>query len=792
MNAAARGEAAEYRRRGWSPIPIKARSKEPNLRELRPYLSRKATQEELGTWSWSGVGIVTGPLSGVLVLDVDGPEGEAELQAHGHPVTPMVRTASGGLHLYFRHPEQHVRTGIRVAPGLDVKASGGYVVAPPSVGSNGRPYEWLVSPEEAELADPPPWLLQLLGRERPKGPAAPVGERIPPGERNKALASLAGTMRRRGMGEGEIAAALQVTNEQRCHPPLEAEEVEKIAASVARYEPVDNLVRISVNGHGTPPLPRGHNLTDLGNSERFIAHHGENVRYCYLWGKWLVWNGAHWERDDAGQVHRLAKKTVRSMYREASDAEDEERRKAVAKHASRSEGADKIKAMLELARSEVPVAPDELDRNPWLLNASNGTLDLRTGALREHRREDLITKLTPVEYDPNAMAPTWETFLERVLPGDELRTFVQRAAGYSATGDTSEQVMLINHGAGNNGKSTFQEALAAALGDYSMRAPTEMLMAKRAGGVPNDVARLKGARFVAASETEEGRRLAESLVKDLTGQDTISARFMRAEWFDFRPTHKLWLSTNHKPEIRGTDNAIWRRIRLVPWSVAIPPAERDRKLAEKLRAELPGVLAWAVRGCLAWQREGLQAPAEVRKATAGYRSEMDVLGDFLADRCFRGERLEVGKDDLYKAYQMWSEDAGERTETKRKFGMLLKERGIEDGRNSERTKRIWKGIGLTTLKRNVRDGHDDDDVSGGEYGIDTPKVQHPHTTDRTQGRPESHKSLETGSTRVNVKNVSDVSDVSEDQEERISRLMDQGMSEKFAREEVLGKGWVEP
>src|SRR5215213_9238525 len=214
VSAAARGDAVEYRRRGWSPIPIKARSKEPNLRELRPYLSRKATQEELGTWSWSGVGIVTGPLSGVLVLDVDGPEGEAELQAHGHTVTPMVRTASGGLHLYFRHPEQHVRTGIRVAPGLDVKASGGYVVAPPSVGSNGCPYEWLVSPGEAELADPPPWLLQLLGRERPKGPAAPVGERISPGRRNHELTSIAGTMRRRGLEEAEILAALQVTNEQ--------------------------------------------------------------------------------------------------------------------------------------------------------------------------------------------------------------------------------------------------------------------------------------------------------------------------------------------------------------------------------------------------------------------------------------------------------------------------------------------------------------------------------------------------------------------------------------------------
>ena len=792
MSAVARGEAVEYSRRGWSPIPIKPRSKEPNLRELRPYLTRKATLEEFGAWSWSGVGIVTGPLSGVLVLDIDGPEGEAELQKHGHPVTPMVRTSSGGLHLYFRHPDQPVRTGIRVAPGLDVKASGGYVVAPPSVGSNGRAYEWLVSPEEAELSDPPPWLLRLLERERPKGLAASVGERIPPGERNMVLASLAGTMRRRGMGEGEIAAALQVTNEQRCQPPLEAEEVEKIATSVARYEPADNVVSISVNGHGTDQPPRGYNLTDLGNSERFVGQHGENVRYCYLWGKWLVWTGVRWKRDDAGQVHRLAKKTVRSMYGEASGAEDEERRKAVAKHASRSEGADKIKAMLELARSEVPVAPDELDADPWLLNASNGTIDLRTGELREHRREDLITKLAPVEYDPNAAAPTWEAFLERVLPGEELRTFVRRAAGYSATGDTGEQVMLINHGAGNNGKSTFQEALATALGDYSMRAPTEMLMAKRAGGVPNDVARLKGARFVAASETEEGRRLAESLVKDLTGQDTISARFMRAEWFEFQPTHKLWLSTNHKPEIRGTDNAIWRRIRLVPWAVAIPPAERDRKLAEKLRGELSGILAWCVEGCLEWQREGLQAPAEVRKATAGYRSEMDVLGDFLTDRCFRGERLEVGKDELYKAYQMWSEAAGERTETKRKFGMLLKERGIEDGRNSERTKRIWKGIGLTTLKRSVRDGHDAEDVSGGESGIDAPKVQHPYTTTRTQPPPKPHNSPEKGSTRVSAKNVSEVSEMSEDQEARISKLVDQGMSEKFAREQVLGKGWVEP
>src|ERR671920_1635409 len=224
-------------------------------------------------------------------------------------------------------------------------------------------------------------------------------------------------------------------------------------------------------------------------------------------------------------------------------APDDESRKALAKHAVRSEAGARVKEMVDLARSDVPVMPDELDASPDLLNTESGTIELQAGKLREHRREDLITKLAPVEYRPDATAPAWDAFLERVLPGEELRGFVQRASGYSATGDTSEQCMFINHGGGANGKSTFQEAIAAALGDYAMRAPTEMLLAKRSDGVPNDVARLKGARFVSASETEEGRRLAESRIKDLTGHDTITARFMKAEWFDFAPTHKLWLST---------------------------------------------------------------------------------------------------------------------------------------------------------------------------------------------------------------------------------------------------------
>jgi putative DNA primase/helicase len=474
-------------------------------------------------------------------------------------------------------------------------------------------------------------------------------------------------------------------------------------ADIRYHEIVDELERngrngrvdIDGNGRGTTQPAGGHNLTDLGNARRLVHRHGRNLRYCWLWRKWLVWDGKRWVKDDTGEVYRLAKETVSSIYQEAAAAPNDEARKELGKHATRSEAGARIKEMVDLARSDVPVMPDELDASPDLLNTESGTIDLRTGELREHRREDLITKIAPTTYRPDAAAPTWEAFLERVLPGEDLRAFVQRAVGYSATGDTSEQCMFINHGGGANGKSTFQEAIAAALGDYAMRAPTEMLLAKRSDGVPNDVARLKGARFVSASETEEGRRLAESRIKDLTGQDTITARFMKAEWFDFAPTHKLWLSTNHKPEIRGTDAAIWRRIRLVPWAVTIPPAEQDKKLPIALRHELAGILAWVVRGCLQWRREGLQAPDEVRKATGEYRAEMDVLAGFLVECC----ELDTGHweyaKDLYECYKRWCDENGERPEPQRKFGGRLGERGFQRDRGGSRGAGIWRGVRLT-------------------------------------------------------------------------------------------------
>src|SRR5262249_35693849 len=289
-------------------------------------------------------------------------------------------------------------------------------------------------------------------------------------------------------------------------------------------------------------------------------------------------------------VMQRAKETVLNMYAEAHEIENESLRKDLAEHALRSESEARLRAMVSLAATDpdLHVPPSQLDADPWLLNLENGTLDLHTGKLGSHRRSDLITRLAPVGWDPAAKCPRWKAFLADVFSGDDaLIGYVQRAAGYSLTGDTSERILLILHGEGANGKTTFLETLTAALGDYAARTPTETLLAKRPDAIPNDVARLKGTRFVTASEAGEGVQLAEARVKELTGRDRVPARFLHREWFEFCPEFKLWLATNHKPVIRGTDKAIWDRIRLVPFTVRIAKMKQDKHLLEKLRMELP-------------------------------------------------------------------------------------------------------------------------------------------------------------------------------------------------------------
>jgi putative DNA primase/helicase len=435
------------------------------------------------------------------------------------------------------------------------------------------------------------------------------------------------------------------------------------------------------------------NLTDAGNAARFARQHQGWVRYCYPWRSWLAWSGPCWRRDSGNTVMQLAKETAANIYLEVAATRSEDERKQIAKWAMASESERALRAMLTLAQSEpgIPVTPDELDRNPWLLACANGTVDLRTGELRESRRDDLITKYVPIAFDRSAQCPTFLAFLTRIFAGNErVIGFLQRALGYALTGDTTEQVIFLLVGTGANGKSTLLTVAVTMLGDYAVSTRAETFMVKSGDTIPNDVAQLKGARLVIAVEAEAGHRLAEGLVKQATGGDRLTARFMRAEYFTFEPTFKIFLASNHRPTVRGTDHAIWRRIKLVPFSVTIPDDQQDRHLSEKLRAELPGILAWAVRGCLEWQQHGLGEPEEVRAATAAYRADMDVLGDFLRDRCVTEKGAHVSSVTLYQAYDAWAHGAGERAVSRRIFALRLIERGFTQSRT--KAERRWEGL----------------------------------------------------------------------------------------------------
>lgn len=464
------------------------------------------------------------------------------------------------------------------------------------------------------------------------------------------------------------------------------EELLALAETTAEYEPVPE----------TLPTDTTPNPTDLGNAMRLVALHGEDLRYCYTWGKWLVWDGKRWVIDDAGQVELLAKDTVKNIYAEAARETSESRRKELAKWALSSESRQRLSAMVALAQSEpgIPIKHDEPNRNRWLINCLNGTLDLRTGELKPHDRADLITKIAPVEYRMGAPCPNWLSFLNMIFEGNQdLIAFVQRAVGYSLTGITDERCMFILWGKGKNGKSTFLETIGRMMGDYAEKTTAETLLTTRQTNIPNDIARLQGARFVRASESEHGRYLAEARIKEMTGQDMIAARFLFSEWFSFIPEFKIWLGTNHKPVIRGTDEAIWDRIKLIPFTVRIDNPKPRREIDAMFSEELAGIFSWAVEGCMEWQDHGLGVAEEVRKATAEYRYEMDNIGRFIEECCEVGEYFRTPSSELYEAYKAWAEDVGVEVLSSQSFGRRLTELGFEAQRNTTGQKK-WMRQGI--------------------------------------------------------------------------------------------------
>lgn len=428
--------------------------------------------------------------------------------------------------------------------------------------------------------------------------------------------------------------------------------------------------------------------TDLGNADRLIRLVGKNIRYTVDRG-WLVWDGRRWKADQIAVRELYQTSVIPEIYREicaAANAHNPHLVKTLASWAKRAESNSRVDAAMSMACSkpDIYVKQGSFDANKWLFNVQNGTIDLRTGMLAAHNQTDLITRISPATYDPGAKCPLWLKFLNRIFDNNQtLIAFLQTTIGYSLTGSTEEQIMMIAWGTGKNGKSVCLDTISDLMGDYATETPAETLMIKRADSSnSNDVARLAGARFVSANETEEGQRLAEAKVKGMTGGDTLTARFLHREFFEFKPEFKIWMRTNHKPQIRGTDEGIWRRLRLIPFNVTIPEAERDPKLTEKLRAEMSGILNWALEGCLMWQKNGLKTPPEVMAATTEYRKTQDILAAFLSDCCVIGKYYNVTFSDLYKEYEKWCDDNGEKPLSNRKFSMILDERGLSNHRGT--------------------------------------------------------------------------------------------------------------
>lgn len=470
---------------------------------------------------------------------------------------------------------------------------------------------------------------------------------IPESSRNNTLTSLAGTMRHRGMCESAIDAALQAENLANCKPPLDPAEVSAIAASIMRYPAVDPDTLLK-------------SLTDTGNAARFAARYKDRVRFVHGRG-WVIWDELRWQQDATSQIMELAKELARNIHKEAAGINDAAISDAVRKHAKASLQAPKLKAMLDLAESEPDLAATslQLDSHDWLLGVANGVINLKTGKLQAAKRDDMLTLHSSVTFDAKALCPRFIAFIDQVTGGDkQLANYLQRVVGYALTGQTTEQCLFFLYGKGLNGKSTFLNVIKAVVGaDFAKQTPSETLMAKRTSGT-NDLARLQNVRVVIANEVEDGSLLAESLVKQMTGGEAMTAKFHYAEYFEYQPKFKLFIAGNHKPTIRGRDDGIWRRIRLVPFVVTISPAQKDPYLHDKLVAELPGILNWAIKGCLDWQQNGLREPKSVTDAVSNYREEMDVIGQWVGECCTVGTTLDNKAGDAYRGYKNWAEQNG--------------------------------------------------------------------------------------------------------------------------------------
>ena len=694
--------AQGYLSLGWSVIPVKPGSKLPAV-TWKEYQTRPATQDELSSWfkdktvNEIGIGLVTGKLSKIVVVDLDlykeASDGKQILDT-----LIKVRTGGGGLHGYYAW-NREIKNQVNInGKAIDVRGDGGYVVLPPTVHPNGTSYRWIIDRglriSEALLGLPclPEELGWWIEVTEPLRIEEIVGTKE--GERDIQLYRAACKLLRTNKQGEDVYPQLLALNDT-FQPPLPEKTVKEKLSSAQKF------VLPQIEAERTENSEDRFNRSDHGNALIIEKLFGDKIRYDHRKERWLLWKEHRWVPDDLEAMRELAVEAAQWRFGRAWDIEGDKTKEAG--FAIRSENRSMVEGALGLLKSLGSIADDgkNWDQDPLLLSVENGIVDLRTGELRRGRPEDRITMIANVKYDPEADCSRWDKFIDEVFESDkELIAFVQKALGYSLTGSEKSQAAFFCYGSGANGKSVLFKTIKNILGDYAWDAPASLFEKNSQATNTNDVAATERVRFLVSSENLTTSRLHEQRIKAWTGGDTVTARFLNREFFRFEPTAKPWLFFNHKPQVSDDSNGFWRRIRLIPFNKVFEEDKQDLELTIKLSREADGILNWLLAGCLTWQREGLNpVPEKIKTATQTYREENDALAEFVDEECI--ESGEVRARELYQAYIKWSTAQGLSVKeilTSTAFGVRM---GDKFSKIHKETGWIYDGV---SLKDKTADG----------------------------------------------------------------------------------------
>lgn len=682
------------------------------------------------TWPDANIGIATG--HGMVVVDFDidhekgkfGDETLALLQEEHEelPETVMALTGGGGLHYFFRCSANDLTIGQGIRPGMDFRGEGGYVVAPPSLHASGNRYEWEAAhtPEDTELAELPEWMHKELARGKEQRKRRPDEvQDVMEGGRNQTLFSWACALRDKGLTLPAITAAIWEENLLRCKPPLSRREVETICNSTGRYQRGDGLDKLQKEGEAVRPP----DYSDAGNAEVLVRKHREDLIFTDALG-WLCWNGKKWERSDhkaASMAISLSREMLweatknnrealahqadaKAKYAESGGAEDSEaakkadeevrQAKAYLKHAQNTRNAIRIRNMLDLTKPALVIPAGALDANAADLNTPSCIVDLTTGNPRPHDRTAYCSQMTAAAPGTKG-AEMWSSFLETITQGDgSIRGFLQMVAGMSLYGTVYHEGIILAYGGGRNGKSTFFNALAAAVGDYTGSIAIDTLTTNR-NNKDASLATLRGKRLVITGELEEHQRLSVAMLKRIASTDklVVEEKYRQAE--TVKPSHTLVLFTNHLPRVGSTDSGTWRRLTVVPFNATIPAETGVANYAEVLAQEAgPAILSWAIEGAVNFARNQykLDIPEAVEEATDAYREREDWLTNFISERCVREPNARVGAAELYREYRSWAEETGDFVRRLNDFAAAMETAGFQKIRPNG--KKSWIGLRL--------------------------------------------------------------------------------------------------